>query len=89
MFLFLLFTERYLLIVFQLFVFPERNFPIMFLSEKIFKSLKHCLLIGPAFSTRGNLARARARGGGPPRTVEHRYLPDLGCYRTLVMRAMY
>ena len=43
---------------------------------------------GPAFSTRGNLARSRARGAGPPRTVEHRYLPDLGRYRTLVMRAM-
>ena len=43
---------------------------------------------GPAFSTRGNLACARARGAGPPRTVEHRYLTDLGRYRTLVMRAM-
>ena len=44
--------------------------------------------LGPAFSTRSNLARARARGAGPPRTVEHRYLPDLGRYRNLVMRAM-
>ena len=30
---------------------------------------------GPALSTRGNLARARARGAGSPRTVEHCYLP--------------
>ena len=43
---------------------------------------------GPAFSRRGNLACARARGAGPPRTVEHRYLPNLGRYRTLLMRAM-
>ena len=44
-------------------------------------------LIGPALSTRGNLAHARARGAGPPRTVEHRYLPGLGRYKTLMMRA--
>ena len=30
---------------------------------------------GTVFSTRSNLARARARGAGPPRTVEHCYLP--------------
>ena len=43
--------------------------------------------LGPALSTRGNLARARARGAGSPRTVEHRYLPSLGRYKTLMMRA--
>ena len=42
---------------------------------------------GPALSTCGNLALARARGAGTPRTVEHRYLPGLGCYETLVMMA--
>ena len=42
---------------------------------------------GPALSTHGNLARASARGMGSPRTVEHRYLPGLGCYETLMMRA--
>ena len=42
---------------------------------------------GPALSTRGNLARARARGAGSPWTVEHRYLPGLGRYKTLMMRA--
>ena len=45
------------------------------------------MMIGPALSTRGNLSHARARGTGPPWTVEHRYLPDLGRYRTLAMRA--
>ena len=45
--------------------------------------------IGPALSTRGNLAhaRARARGAGSPGTVEHHYLPGLGLYETLMMRA--
>ena len=43
---------------------------------------------GPEFGTRGNLAHARACGAGRPQTVEHRYLYDLGCYRTLVMRSM-
>ena len=43
--------------------------------------------IGPALSKRGNLAHARARGAGPPRTVKHRYLPGLGRYKTLMMRA--
>ena len=32
-------------------------------------------LSGPALSTRGNLALARARGAGSPRTVKHCYLP--------------
>ena len=40
---------------------------------------------GPALSTRGNLARARARGAGSPRTVEHRYFPGLECYKTLFL----
>ena len=40
---------------------------------------------GPALSTRGNLALAR--GVGSPRTVEHCYLPGLGRYETLMMRA--
>ena len=43
--------------------------------------------IGTALSTRGNLACARARGAGSPRTVKHRYLPGLGRYETLMMRA--
>ena len=42
---------------------------------------------GPALSTRGNLAHARDCGAGSPRTVEHRYLPCLGCYATLMMMA--
>ena len=42
---------------------------------------------GPALSTRGNLAHARARGAGSPRTVKHRYLPFLWCYATLMMMA--
>ena len=33
--------------------------------------LKKILYVGPALSTRGNLARARARGAGSPQTVEH------------------
>ena len=33
------------------------------------------LISGPTPSTRGNLARARARGTGSPRTLEHCYLP--------------
>ena len=45
------------------------------------------LWIGPALSTRGNLACARARGAGSPRTVEHHYLPGLGCYETLLIMA--
>ena len=32
-------------------------------------------VFGPALSTRGNLARARARGAGSPQTVEQCYLP--------------
>ena len=43
--------------------------------------------IGPALSTRGNLAHYRDRGAGSPRTVEHRYFPYLGCYATLMMMA--
>ena len=39
--------------------------------------------IGPTLSTRGNLAHARARVAGSPRTVKHRYLPGLGWYKTL------
>ena len=42
---------------------------------------------GTTLSMRGNLARARARGAGAPRTVEHRFLSGLGCYKTLMMRA--
>ena len=42
---------------------------------------------GPALSTRSNLDRARAYGAGPPQNIKHRYLPYLGRYRTLVMRA--
>ena len=42
---------------------------------------------GPAVKTRGNLARARARGAGTPRTVKHRYLPGLGRDKTRMMRA--
>ena len=49
--------------------------------------LLYLLSSGPALSTRGNLARARAHGAGSPRTVEHRYLPGLGRYETLMMRA--
>ena len=44
-------------------------------------------ILGSALSTRGNLARARARGAGSPRTIKHRYLPGLGRYKTLMMRA--
>ena len=53
----------------------------------ISKTHMHKRLAGPALSTHGNLARARARVAGSPRTVEHRYLPGLGRYETLMMRA--
>ena len=46
------------------------------------KDKAHISNIGTALGTRGNLARACARGAGPPQTVEHRYLPNLGRYRT-------
>ena len=48
------------------------------------------VLADPALSTRGNLGPWSAPVARVhPRTVQqHRYLPDLGSYRTLVMRAM-
>ena len=48
---------------------------------------QYSLISGPVLITCGNLARARARGAGSPRTVGHRYLPGLGGYETLMMRA--
>ena len=43
----------------------------------------------PRLASAVTLARARARGAGLSRTVQqHSNLPDLGRYRTRVMRAM-
>ena len=44
--------------------------------QKFTKLLYKLTPLGPAISTRGNLARACARGAGSPRTVEHCYLPN-------------
>ena len=52
-----------------------------------FVIISKVVIFGPALSTRGNLARTRARGAGSPRTVEHCYLPSLGFYKTLMMMA--
>ena len=46
------------------------------------------MLHGPTLSTRGNLVPWSAPvAQGHPRTVEHRYLPCLGCYETPTMMA--
>ena len=54
----------------------------------IFKHTNWLCTYDPALSTRGNLARARARGAGPPRTVKYYYLPGLGRDKNLMMRDM-
>ena len=54
---------------------------------KYVNKTKHVIHCGTARAKRGNLARARARGAGSPQTVEYRYLPGLGRYETLMMRA--
>ena len=49
------------------------------------------ILVGlvPRLASAVTLARARARGAGLSRTVQkHSNLPDLGSYRTRMMRAM-